>query len=340
MREYQEQLYAKLNEVKNTLEVAVLGNKGNKNKNNTNNIRHDNTARDPNEATAESDDNISKDDLEKCCCCDTFVHGMANIRRQIVTLKDAVSENKSLHSTIIEEDTSSDVKAPTSTAETYKWEKHSSGAARKAVNKMGYGGKGLGKNENGIQDALTAENIGGNLQNQKKPDTMIFSSSILKGINTNGFNKGYKNKTAKFQKFHGRTAGEIKSYMPVNLAQGKPDTVVIAASGNGIPTGPKCAVPLKQIVDEVVQSGKLCKDHGVKTVYISSFLPRRSLHYQSRRDEMNKLLKEQCKLNGFMYMANTNIEMKHHLAEDGVHLNSDGSSILCRNMLYHLNKGS
>ena len=161
----------------------------------------------------------------------------------------------------------------------------------------------------------------------------------MKGINENGFNKGYKGKTAKFHKFHGRTASEIKSYMPVNL-EGRPNTVAIAASGNGVPTGVKCSVPLKQIADEVIQSGKMCKDYGAKSVFISSFLPRRSLHYQSRRVELNKLLKEQCKENGFTFMANSNILMKEHLLEDGVHLNSDGSSLLCRNMLYHLNKSS
>ena len=75
------------------------------------------------------------------------------------------------------------------------------------------------------------------------------------------------------------------------------------------------------------------------SVSVSSFLPRRSLHYQSRRMELNKLLRDQCKSNGFVFMANSNIEMEHHLSDDGVHLNSDGSSIICRNLLYHLNKG-
>ena len=158
-------------------------------------------------------------------------------------------------------------------------------------------------------------------------------------MNENGFNKGYKGKSAKFHKFHGCTAREIKSYMPVNL-EGQPKSVVIAASGNGVPTGVNCSVPLEQLVDDVIQSGRMCKDYGVKSVFISSFLPRRSLHYQSRRAELNRLLKQECKEHGFTFMANSNITMKEHLTEDGVHLNSDGSSILCRNMLYNLNKAS
>ena len=351
MREYQEQLYFKIEEVKNTIvgNVQVDNNKDDENTSidtsrnvSDTSVQSGNAHKEKPESAAEfvnpSDKSNKENENENCCCCDTFVRGMSHIKQQISNLNEAVNE-KSLHSTILEEQTSPMVKAPTATGKKYKWEDHSSGAARKVVNKMGYGGKGLGKNENGIEDALTADSVGGNLSNKKKPDTIVFSSSILKGVNTNGFNKGYKGKTAKFFKFHGRTAAEIKAYIPVNVEEERPDNVVIAASGNGVPTGPKLSVPLQKIVDDVIQSGKLCKDKGVKQVYISSFLPRRSLHYQSRRMELNKLLRDQCKSNGFVFMANSNIEMEHHLADDGVHLNSDGSSIICKNLLYHLNKG-
>ena len=120
---------------------------------------------------------------------------------------------------------------------------------------MGYRGKGLGKDENGREEALTAESIKVDLTNQKqtKPDTLIFSSSIMKGINENGFNKGYKGKNAKLHKFHGRTAREIKSYIPVNLKE-QPQTVVIAASGNGVPTCVNCSTPLEHSLTFISRS--------------------------------------------------------------------------------------
>ena len=280
---------------------------------------------------------------ESCCCCGTFVRGMTKINGQIMKLRDDVIQDRHVNSTISEQHQSNN-ESTDATSEKYEWEKHSSKiaqdtncTARNVINKMGFSGKGLGKKENGIEEALTAESIGGNITNNLNPETLIFSSSITKGINVNGFNKQYKNRTAKFHRFHGRTAEEIKSYMPVNLKV-RPESVVVVASGNGVPTGPKCSIPMQKIVDDVIDSAKICKDYGVKNVYVSSFLPRRSLHFQSRRLEMNKLLKEHCKANGFIFMAHTNIAMKNHLAEDGVHLNADGSTILCKNMLYHLNK--
>ena len=98
---------------------------------------------------------------EECCCCSTFVRGMSRIGNEICALQDAVLEKGSLNSTIIEDKNNpqnADIN-PCTTKEKYKWEKSSSGAARKAVNFMGYRGKGLGKNESGIEEALTAESI-------------------------------------------------------------------------------------------------------------------------------------------------------------------------------------
>ena len=129
-----------------------------------------------------------------------------------------------------------------------------------------------------------------------------------------------------------------RNKLKIRRTKEKTKNVVVVASGNGVPTGPQCSIPLEKFAEDVILSGQMCKDQGVDTIFISSFLPRRSLHYQSRRTELNKMLKDQCKVNGFVFMPNTNITMKNHVAEDGVHLNADGSSILCKNILYYLNK--
>ena len=127
--------------------------------------------------------------------------------------------------------------------------------------------------------------------------------------------------------------------MPVNLLQDQPKTVVIVASGNGVPSGENASLSLETIVDEVIQSGKMCKDeYDVQNVIISGLLPRRSIHYQLRRHSINKLLKDQCRAHGFTFMENTNIILSEHISDDGVHLNSVGSTRLCKNLLYYLNR--
>ena len=295
-------------------------------------------------------DNDTSETEEECCCCETFVRGMSEVHQEITKLQNIIDEKHiqlaTNNSTILELNSEP---GDNETPKKFEWENHSSGAAREVMNKMGYkGSKGLGKNENGIEEALTLENfeihpkkkpIASKPGTSPKPDTLIFSSSITRSINQNGLNKLYKNKTAKIHKFHGRTSKDIKTYMPVNLKEDHPKSVVIMASGNGVPIGEHCSIPLMDIVDDVVQSGVMCKqEYNVKNVYISAFLPRVSAHYQSRRYDLNKLLKEKCRENGFTFMGNTNISLSEHICHDGVHLNPAGSSLLCKNLLYYLNK--
>ena len=89
---------------------------------------------------------------------------------------------------------------------------------------------------------------------------------------------------------------------------------------------------------EVIASGTLCKDYGVEKVFISSFLPRQSAYYQGRRHNLNKMLSTECVAKGFIFIDNKNIELQQHISEDGVHLNVKGSSLLCKNIIKHLNK--
>ena len=152
-------------------------------------------------------------------------------------------------------------------------------------------------------------------------------------------NKLYEGKTAKIHKFHGRKAHEITEYMPVNLQKDKPKSVVIVASGNGVPTENQCSLSqLEKIVYDVVSSGALCKDNGVERVMISSFLPRQSAFYQVRRHNLNKMLQSECVAKGFEFTGNDNIVLDKHVSDDGVHLNARGSSLLCKNIAKSLNK--
>ena len=77
------------------------------------------------------------------------------------------------------------------------------------MEKMGYDGGGLGKNGNGMVDALAV---------QTSEKTMIFSSSITKGISKHGFNKSYKGGHAKFQRYPGGNIRHIKTYLPAHLS--------------------------------------------------------------------------------------------------------------------------
>ena len=213
----------------------------------------------------------------------------------------------------------------------FKWEEHSSGAARKVIERMGYKGKGLGKNEDGIEEAITVHNT------TRKAKSLIFSSSIKRGIHTNRFNKKLKNTVAKFHKFNGKKAHHIKDYIQTHIDEEQPDSVVIVAGGNDVPIGKYNSMALSSIVDDIIQAGSLCRRNGVKNVHISSILPRSAFYFQLRRYELNNLLKERCRVEGFNFIDNKNIVLSDHIGHDGVHLNKAGTYVLCSNLWNCLN---
>ena len=127
--------------------------------------------------------------------------------------------------------------------------------------------------------------------------------------------------------------------MPIRKVNGFRKSVVIVASGNSVPTESRCSLQkLEQIVKDVISSGTLCKDHGVQKVLISSFLPRQSAYYQSRRHHLNEMLRSECQAKGFAFIENKDILLQKHISEDGVHLNARVSSMLCKNIVNQLNK--
>ena len=207
----------------------------------------------------------------------------------------------------------------------YDWEKYSRGAARRSIEMMGYTGGGLGKNGTGIVDALST---------QKPKETLVFSSSITKGITVNGFNKGYSKGNAKFKRFPGAKASEIKTYIPTHLEDRDVYAAVIVGGGNDLSDG--CA----NVVESIIEAGNICRGYGVDNIFISSILPRSSSYYQAKRKKCNDELKIRCTENGFTFIDNSNMVLYDHVSRDGVHLNRSGSSLVCRNILKCLNKES
>ena len=172
---------------------------------------------------------------------------------------------------------------------------------------------------------------------EKGSETLVFSTSITKGIRVREFNEYVEgNRTVSFRRFHGAKAHHIKEYLHVHLNETRPKSVIIQAGGNDLPTPKYNPISVSDIANEIVESGLLCKKFGVKTIYISSVLTRKPKFMQERCVELNNFLRELCKIHGFIFMENGNITTEH-LQYDGVHLSNEGSIILANNYLFYLN---
>ena len=93
---------------------------------------------------------------------------------------------------------------------------------------------------------------------------------------------------------------------------------------------------MENIAKEIIDTAKICENHGVQQVLISGIVTRKQGYMDVRRKELNTLLRDMCYELGYIYIDNDNIT-HDHLFRDGVHLNNDGSEILSGNFLHSLN---
>ncbi len=112
--------------------------------------------------------------------------------------------------------------------------------------------------------------------------TFIFSTSMTRSIRINEFNEFYEEGTAQFYKFHGAKVRHIKHYVTAHLAEGRPDSVIILAGGNDLPTHKNNPTSVLDIANHIIDTGMICAGYNAK-VYISSVLPRQQAYMQTRR---------------------------------------------------------
>lgn len=171
----------------------------------------------------------------------------------------------------------------------------------------------------------------------KGSETLIFSTSITKGINKKEFNEHFEGDgTVSFRRFHGGLARHIKHYLWVHLSEVQPESVIIQTGGNDLLTPRSNPVPVADIAKHIIDSGLICREYGTKNILISSVPTRRAQYMQVRCNELNRILEEQCKTHGFIFIDNSNIGTSC-LQNDGVHLLNEGSAVLARNYLFSLN---
>ena len=136
---------------------------------------------------------------------------------------------------------------------------------------------------------------------------------------------------------HGGKARNIKRYIVSHLEEERPDSVIILAGGNDLPTSRNNPLPVLRIANDIMEIGIACKKFNVSNIFISSVLPRQLVYLQKRRKELNGILRNLCIVHNFVFIDNENIILREHILKDGVHLNDSGTILLARNFLNNLN---
>ena len=114
-----------------------------------------------------------------------------------------------------------------------------------------------------------------NRENVKKQTekTIIISTSITKGIDSDEFGRLYNGQECHFRRFHGSKMNFIKKYAKSHFEDEMPDTAVIVCGGNDLSS--RKSVP--QIANQIIDVGIMAKMHGVSKVVISKCIAARGL---------------------------------------------------------------
>ena len=183
-------------------------------------------------------------------------------------------------------------------------------------------------------------NFGGNNEmtsnhRNKKRKIRIISDSITKGIRVHEFNQYLQGGYAKLKCFPGSTIQNLNYYSNPTLIEEKPEVVVIHVGINNLLSqNLNETSDEEQLVNEIIDIGRKCIDHGTEKVFISSIL-KCSRIIPDRIRNVNELLKGKCIEFGFIYIDN-NMIMIDHLWKDGIHLTNQGKTLLARHFINSL----
>ena len=209
----------------------------------------------------------------------------------------------------------------------YEWLKYSSGLASKIIHKMGYKGKGLGKNEDGIEEAIKVDDTKFSMKDTKSRVgklLYIASSSMLNQMDEERLSRG--NINVKVRCHGGCTVKCMYSHLP-EMFNLKPDFVLLHIGSND-------CIGLGKTSDEILQEIKKLVE------YISWNLPYSKLIISlpivradsSVANAVQQILNFKLKRSFFPCLDNSNVGLSH-LGKKGLHLNHQGTRLMASNII-------
>ena len=206
----------------------------------------------------------------------------------------------------------------------FTWERHSSGIASKIIDRMGYHGNGLGKEENGITEPITIKN---SYRFEKKGPTKrktfyILSDSMMNGMDENRLS----NKIIEVKvECHGGCMIEHMFTHVDTMVKYKPDYVLLHVGTNNCTNSTS---------DEILKELKHLKE------FIQLILPSTRMYIspptvRTDNNKANTIIKNvNIKLRklGYILLDNSNIR-DYHLGKKGLHLDNYGTKQMARNII-------
>ena len=161
----------------------------------------------------------------------------------------------------------------------------------------------------------------------------IFGTSMVSNVKAKKLNNKLRGASARIRDVRGATIKHLKDHVLPSLVDDTPDIAVIHGGCNDLGHKNKEALSTDDIVNAVLEIGKLCQSHRVNDIFISSLICRKNNFQNNKANTINNLLRSACDSLGFHFIDNSSIA-RNHLVGDGIHLNYAGTEVLKYSFLF------
>ena len=168
----------------------------------------------------------------------------------------------------------------------------------------------------------------GNPNNKKK--LLVCGDSHVKRLCKLLLNNSLKKSHAVLKNFDGANIKRLSHHILPYLHEDKSDSVILHIGTNDVQ--PNMDSTPEKLSDEIINLSQICKQSGVKNVYVSSILPKNDSRLSHFVSKVSNLLADKCKRYDVIFISNENIRTGC-LAKDGIHLNDIGPFYLGSNFV-------
>ena len=161
----------------------------------------------------------------------------------------------------------------------------------------------------------------------------IIGASIVQRINMREFNKNLHEMYATKASYPGANVSRARYYMKKPLEEENPDTVIINIGTNNFTKNRNQSE--EDIANEIIKMVEECRIMGVNDIFVSGLTIRKGFY--EKVFIVNDILMQKARIHNFTFIDNSDI-CSDHLSHDGLHLKYEGTCILTKKILDHLNE--
>ena len=119
----------------------------------------------------------------------------------------------------------------------------------------------------------------------------IFGTNMVSNVKAKKLNNKLRRASVRIPDFRGATIKYLKHHVLPSLVDDTPDIAVIHGGCNDSGHKNKEALSTDDIVNAIIEIGELSQSHGVKDIFISSFICRKYNFQNNRANMINNLLR-------------------------------------------------